>query len=427
MSGEYGAALVLTAAMGLVATLGRLWTGTWWSPMALPGLVWMILAAFPLVVAPDFPVKTAGYAMVFAFVAVGAVVSGLGHGASSFVAATLPHRDVAPKGRLVRWVYVVALGLGSIAPVAVFVAAAQAFGITDVATLAQVVTRARYEAGYVEPVIARALIASLYVASAAGGLAVGLGAIGPVFGAAWVVPMLAVAAVNTGRAGLIIAVVLWFAFVVLAFRATGRLERLRLRRIGHYAVLACAALVIVFGVTQLLRIGRFDSGALWAVLDRARVYFAAGLPTFGTWFADRPASHLGWGEQTFTALFEVLGRGEWVLGKYTEPVQLTPTQSGNIYTAWRPLIEDFGAIGAMLAWAVASAGASIAWGLARATPGVSTFVLAFFYPFVLFAPVTSIFTWTSVTVAIVACGALLLVPSLPRFVWLRRGSSDAAS
>jgi oligosaccharide repeat unit polymerase len=410
---DLGIATASVLAMATAAVIARAAQGSWLAPTPVMALVWAFVAGLPLVVAPDYPIRASGYLFLALVVVVGVA---FGATASHFAArlAVRPARwDTRRTGgwRSPQRLYALTLVTTFAAPIAIFVAAVDTFGWMPLTSLAATVTRARYDAGYGDPAIVRALIASVYASAALGGWSAGLGRLPLWRSLVWIVPMLGVVAVNTGRAGLVLAAVLWIAYWIVGRRSETRRPMpsvLLLLRIG---VLAFAALFALFFVTQFVRIGRFDPQLAGGVFDRARVYFAGAAPTFSYWFDEVGTGAPTWGRATFASVADAVGLGDRELGKYTAPVTLSPGQTGNIYTVFRPLLEDFGPLGAVLAWAALAAAAGIAWAHRDRVPGPAAGFLGAYYAFVLFGPVTTIFQWTSSTAVLIAM--LVLVDERP--------------
>ena len=408
----FGVAATSVVAMLTMAILGRLTQGSWLAPAPVAAILWAFVAGLPLVIAPDYPFRASGYA----YLGIAVVVSTLtGIVATHFARRTSRNGAGAHTGRWRRVLtgrstYTLALIAAFGAPIALYLSAVNSFGITSLPSLAAAVTRARYETGASDPLAVRALIASVYASAALGGWNRGVGRISLPRSVLWLLPMLGVVSINTGRSGLVLSGVLWIAFWIAGRRTARRPALPSAFRLTAIGVGAFTALFGLFFATQFLRIGEVDAERIASVYDRSRVYFAGGAPAFAVWFDAEAGRTRTWGTATFASIADAVDLGARDRGKYTRPVELSEGQTGNIYTVFRPLIEDFGVVGSLVVWSILAILAGSAWGRRRTTGSGSAGPLAVYYAVILFSPVTTIFQWTSSTLVLLVLPLVLAPP-----------------
>lgn len=108
--------------------------------------------------------------------------------------------------------------------------------------------------------------------------------------------------------------------------------------------------ILVFYYFQTLRFGpesTRSSSEVWAHLRR---WPWGSLPGFSLWYdgvAFRSEADMPAGFYTFMGIFDNLGVADRIAGGYTQYIYLTGTEPGNIYTAFRGLVSDFGVFGSL--------------------------------------------------------------------------------
>lgn len=169
------------------------------------------------------------------------------------------------------------------------------------------------------------------------------------------------------------------------------------------AVLIACIGSVVFLSAQVLR-DRLTWDDIGIALTKFRASTFGSPAAFSRWLEygwqhDQPA----WGAFTFAGLFDWLGIRQRVQGLYSEVVYLSAaqiqTESSNIYTAFRSLIEDFTLPGAMIIVAITGCVASFAYRRVFAGESAWLPILVLFYAFVLHSFITSFLTYNSLLLA----------------------------
>jgi len=224
---------------------------------------------------------------------------------------------------------------------------------------------------------------------------------GPAMGGA------AYALLTTARAGLLIAVAITMGswLVVRAVTHGGRpsIPASTLFGLGT----AAAGVAIMFVFVAASRAGGIDKASASGLLETVGLYAGGSIPAFNEWIPYAPGPKLG--AQTYAGVAQFV-LGDNTLGSaYTSFTNIGSNVSTNVYTALRPLSEDFTVPG-MFAF-VALAGFFAAHQYRRAVLNRSVFsaiACSTWLGFVLFSQTTSIYSFTNVTAGVVFAAFLIL-------------------
>jgi oligosaccharide repeat unit polymerase len=124
-------------------------------------------------------------------------------------------------------------------------------------------------------------------------------------------------------------------------------------RFGKRIVVILLVIICIFFLGQLLREQTFviDQEIIQAQLLNFKYYAFGGMSAFGYYLDNRIGDEdLTGGRYTFSSIYQLLGIHAQEMGIYNQ--YLPATYDGfvnvNIYTAFRPMIEDFGLFGAVM-------------------------------------------------------------------------------
>ena len=395
--------------------------GHWLAPGPLSAWTWTIAAGVPLFLAPDMPTHPEAYALVTAFVAVCVIASTVGMSAVS----RLPSRMIVPgtehwRAAAWRW-YIVTVAAGCVAPFILYEHTREFAGGGSLAELAMYASIARYEGQFSIPPTVRMLTAVTYFAAT---LAAFLTASVPAeqrrwkLGFVWLVPLVAAMLVHTAKANVLYGLVMWGAGWVAGLAYGSSLQRAS--RPGAWVRPAIAIFVLAgfFVFSQGLRMNRTSIGDLPFLLDHLRLYVVGHMPVFGHWVTTEMSRTAGdsLGMATFAGIAEALGLTHRQAGIYEATTGFTDS---NIYTAWRPLLEDFGIVGGAAFIAVLAYGAGLGWRLLRGGHlGGGALVIAF-VAYITWSPITSIFVYSMLLAVVV------LFAMWARWITARTGGAAA--
>lgn len=416
-------ALALSMVLPAMAIWMRLATGTWLHPAALFPMWWSFAAILPLIIAHDEPVSP--WAVVWVIVA-SAVVAG---GAIAGNGGLRTHRTASPphasrlERQLIGWPMIIALilGLGS-SIVSALAAGVSVSDLTDISRLV-VVSNQMYVARYGDtaaaspPLTAQALLPFVYLAPVLGGIVFvirrerrwKLAAL------LTLLPAIAVTVLQTTKAAVLFSASLWLCSY---FATRLRIGQLRVYTRGHLilaAILGGITTVFFFGI-GLARMAATDTSL--AAIVRVKLVTAAfgHMSVFSTWLTEHWAQSFSptLGTFTFAGPLELLGLQKRVPGIFGNVVELIAGETSNIYTGFRPLIEDFSIPGALAVLAILGLVSGTAYrGVTRGNAGWVPVLIAG-YMTILWTPITWFWIYNSLTATIVIIGLMVVVVRLLR-------------
>jgi hypothetical protein len=373
--------------------------GSWLAPGALAAGVWTIAAGVPLWLAPDMPAYPTAYGLVLLFVTVCVVASAMGANAVAFVPTRATSWNAS--WRAMGWrIYTLGLVVGSLAPIVLYQETKTFTRGASLSEIAMYASMARYGGEYTIPFSVRLLTCVTYLSAT---MAAFLTASTPPHerkwarSLAWLAPLAASLLVHTAKANVLYGLVLWagawsagIAFSRLnTSRAVARKSSPRI----VLAVVAVVSLVLLLVLSQALRMNRLSLSDLPFLLNHLRHYVVGHMPVFGHWAANTfpgiPADGLGM--HTFAGFAELAGVAERQKGLYAATADFTDS---NIYTAWRPLLEDFGVFGGVLFLFVLAYFAGMGWRLLERGRLVGATFVMIYASYTVWSPITSIFVYS---------------------------------
>lgn len=154
-------------------------------------------------------------------------------------------------------------------------------------------------------------------------------------------------------------------------------------------------LLIIFTLIESFRYQAYEYNSERAEFtgNSFNVYTFGGVSGFSTYLDEvhRSTNDLTYGRYTFSSLYNLLGIAKAETGIYEQYLNVSPTNTANIYSIFRPLLEDFGYLG-MLIWALILgmiANFSFRYSLRGSLIGISICVSLYIYlMFSFIAPLT---------------------------------------
>ena len=423
-----GHALVLSIALVGWAAWMRAVTGTWLQPGSFFSLFWCFAGILPLLLASDEPVgPNAIYWLLAASIAVSAGSIAGNHGLKTrrlIASSPATDREVLIMGWLL--LLAVLLGLGS------SVAFAQASGIAlsdilDVQKLV-VVSNQAYFQRYAEtgapppPALAQALLPFVYLAPGIGGIVfvlrrerlwklVSLGSF---------LPAVAVTILQTTKAAVLFSIVLWLSGY---FATRLRFGRLAVFTRSHFLVAAVVGGVLVsfFFAVGLARLASTDVSLLNVVMLKLVTSAFGHMTVFSQWLSEYTAGPFNpsLGKVTFAGPLEMLGFGQRIPGLFDSLVELVAGETSNIYTAFRPLIQDFSIPGALAILVLLGFVGGVGFRMVAAGKWSGAPLLLVAYVTTFWTPITWFWIYNSLTATVVAIGLIVF------FIRLLRGARAA--
>lgn len=418
-------ALALSIVLIAWAACMRTLCGTWLQPGAFFALWWCFAGILPLVFAPNEPVgPNAMLWLIVASIAVSAGgVAGNGGFRTRRIASPAPATDRELRIFGIVLVVSVALGIGS----NVAFIAASSIPLSDVLDIEKlvVVSNSLYVQRAVEagapppPMLAQALLPFVYLAPAVGGILFELRQEKgwKLLALASYLPAIAVTVLQTTKAALLFAIVLWLSGY---FATRLRFGKLAVFTKGHMlvATLVGGVLTTFFFAVGLARMASTDVSLLNVVMLKLLTSAFGHMTVFSQWLAEYWSQPFdpSLGKVTFAGPLEMLGFSQRIPGLFDSIVDLVAGESSNIYTAFRPLIQDFTISGALAVLTLLGFVGGIGFRNVAAGRWSAVPLLLVAYVTIFWTPITWFWIYNSLTATVVAVGLIVI------FIRLLRGT-----
>jgi oligosaccharide repeat unit polymerase len=218
-----------------------------------------------------------------------------------------------------------------------------------------------------------------------------------------IVPLIPASLVGTvfaARAGLLISLICWFSgYFAIRHRQTSGTYALFQKK---FLVLVSAIMVgavsffMAIDTVRIFKGGNFEVGT---DLPRLSKYFLGSVPAFCDWMHGPKSQEITMGAYTFAGVFDLLGIKQRQVGLYERYETLDGGEDTNIYTLFRGLIQDFTLPGAIVFCILLgiAAGYAASWEAKNQVGSVLT--LAGYYAFIIFSPLSSLFTYNGLILA----------------------------
>ncbi len=430
MSGPTAAALVCSIALIAWAAAMRALAGTWLQPSAFFALWWCFAGILPLIATPQDAVGVNAMAwLVAASIAfsLGALIGNWGFKTRRLARPTAPtDRELAVFGTVC--LVSIILGIGSNVAFVVGtpgIAFGDMFNIEKLVVVSNQAYLSRYaETGAVAPPpLSQALLPFVYLAAAAGGIvfALGRGTRIKLLGLAAFLPAIAVTILQTAKAATLIAMTLWFSSYFATRLRQGKLAVFTRPHVIA-ALIVATTVTVFFLAVGLARLATTDVALLNVVYVKLATAAFGHMTVFSHWLSDYTSSPMSptLGMVTFAGPLELLGFGKRIPGLFENLVDLAIGDTSNIYTGFRPLIQDFTIAGALVILAVVGAVGGVGFRLVAAGRWSAVPLLMIAYVTIFWTPITWFWIYNSLTATVLAIGVIVL------FVRIWRGARRVA-
>ncbi|MBX0311555.1 MAG: oligosaccharide repeat unit polymerase [Sulfurihydrogenibium sp.] len=415
--------LMLAVMLLLIAIIARIHEKSWFAPGAFFALMWSVYTLAPILISPNYYVSPMAVLLIILFVCSIFFGSVVGYSLNSknkqIDKRIILERFLSKQSKKLLLFFVIICNIFGYITVAITLHSVglgynplNIFDIELLAKTANAVSTARYTEEFDIPFLGRVLSSFIYAGGAFSGISFVMlksryyKIIILVFS---FLPSLFITILLTTKAmflvTLIFAISAWLAAQVIL---NGRNAKLFTR--GRVLLMFFASLVfyIFFTIVMFFRAGKYGS----FIYDKLRIAALGHIGAFSEWIDEFDEVSLSWGKYSFAGIFNLLGLHKRELGIFTEKVDIGDPSGEltNVYTAFRPFIEDFSFVGATLILFIIGVIAGKAYkDLLQGKIG-SLFILIFFYVFTLWSPVTWILNYNSIILAILilSCYSMLL-------------------
>jgi oligosaccharide repeat unit polymerase len=386
--------------------------GEWLLPGPLFGVFWFACLVTPLLLAKDFYVEPAAVACIvflsITFLAGNVLGDRLGTLQLKIVTPAAP--TSIPSLAHLRVYLFVGVTLGMVAVLFLLRAKGYSFGVFTslkaIAEMGREYSISRYQDDFLPPFWARIFMTGAYFSALIGGTlcVIENSRARKLICYLPFLPALLYGAVQTSRATVLFTGILWVSGLLsmTMFFHRGKISLFTIGNLVRITLILCG-IIGMFIVFAMFRYNMLEISAIFDIIIRLRVWFFGYLSGFSGWFDVNYllSNQLTWGQYTFSGIFQYIGSYQRDLGIYSQFVQIDDSaQAINVYTIFRPLLEDFGLFGALFFLAVGGIYCGIACRLTG--QGYIRFVpiLTISYAITFCSHVTSILSYSTILLAL---------------------------
>lgn len=221
----------------------------------------------------------------------------------------------------------------------------------DLLNMNKSIAEDRYYTGEAYSVINQFFLIFSYAAPAVGGFCYRLsGKLNKALCILTLVPGTFIALTQSMKMGMMTSFFLWFASYIVCSYSYGLPIRLKLNTILRFVIIILIFFFILF-VSMVFRTGEISEKTILDISEKFITYALGHMHCVDMWYTTYIPTELAWGSKTFMGISNLLGIEERVQGIYPEYLNIGKNGFygiSNIYTIFRPLVEDFGEAGTMV-------------------------------------------------------------------------------
>ena len=406
----------------------RAMSGTWLQPSAFFPLWWCFAGILPLLFAPQERVG----ANAIIWLIVSSIAISLGAFAGNWGFRTKKILTPVPATDRELRLFGIALGISLILGLAsnVTFVLGSSIPLSDILDIEKlvVVSNQLYIQRYAEigppppPPLSQALLPFVYLAPAVGGILFVLRRElkWKLLALLSYVPAIAVTILQTTKAAVLFSMVLWLSGY---FAARLRFGKLAVFTKAHLltATAVFGVVTVFFFAVSLARMASTDVSLINLVLDKLLVAAFGHMTVFSQWLAEYMQEPFGpsLGKVTFAGPPELLGYSQRIPGLFENVVDLIMGDTSNIYTGFRPLIQDFTIPGALAILSLLGFIGGLGFRLVAAGKWSAVPLLLVAYVTILWTPITWFWIYNSLTATVFAVALMVFI------IRLWRGASHA--
>ena len=165
------------------------------------------------------------------------------------------------------------------------------------------------------------------------------------------IPCTFIALTQSLKMGMIASFILFFASYVVSSYTFGLPIRIKGKVILNFALVIAGFLLTLF-ISMVFRTGEVSQKTIIEISEKFVSYAIGHMHNIDVWYTSYTPTDLTWGSHTFLGISNLLGIEERVQGIYPEFMNVGKNGFygiSNTFTIFRPLVEDFGEVGAMVA------------------------------------------------------------------------------
>ena len=155
--------------------------------------------------------------------------------------------------------------------------------------------------------------------------------------------------------------ILWFASYIVCSYTYGLPILIKPRILLRFTIIIAGLLFVLF-ISMVFRTGEVSERTIHQISERFVTYAFGHMHCFDMWYTTHAPTDISFGSKTFMGITNLLGIENRIQGIYTEFYQIGKNGfygMANVYTVFRPLIEDFGEVGTTLVMFLMGYGAKV--------------------------------------------------------------------
>ena len=258
----------------------------------------------------------------------------------------------------------------------------------------------RYAGAEAHDVVNQFFLIFSYAAPVIGGLCYRLvGRFNKVLCVITLIPCTFIALTQSLKMGMIASFILFFAAYIVCSYTYGLPIRIKPKVILRFALVIFGFLFTLF-ISMVFRTGEVSQKTILEISEKFVSYAVGHMHNIDLWYTTYIPTDLTWGSHTFLGVSNLLGIEERVQGIYPEFNNVGKNGFfgiSNTFTIFRPLTEDFGDVGAMVAMFVmgALANMSLKAVIAHRTVIFNQVVLVALFAFLMWSFSASFYAYTT--------------------------------
>jgi oligosaccharide repeat unit polymerase len=165
------------------------------------------------------------------------------------------------------------------------------------------------------------------------------------------IPCTFIALTQSLKMGMIASFILFFASYIVSSYTYGLTIKIKWKVILRFTLVIAGFFFTLF-ISMVLRTGEINQKTILEISEKFISYAIGHMHNADLWYTTYIPTDLTWGSRTFLGISNVLGIEERVQGIYPEFHNVGKNGFygiSNTFTIFRPLVEDFGEVGAMIA------------------------------------------------------------------------------
>ena len=207
---------------------------------------------------------------------------------------------------------------------------------------------------------------------------------------------------STQKLGIILAFFYFVIGIIICYLYLGKRIKMRdlWNAVKKYWIIIIA-IPALFILSFMLRFGQFNAYYLGESFNKLKTYAFGGMQCFNAWLSTWSQDTYKLGLESFMGIPHALGLVERVAGLY-EVMYKVGVGTTNIFTAFRPLIIDYGVFGSLIFLFVISFIGRMSFNtFYRFKTNASFLILSILYLYFLYSPITSPYIYLNVSITFI--------------------------